>query len=177
VTVDSIDDALAKVERLGGSVKVEKADVPGMGSYAAVIDSGGSEIGLWEDLPARDDRVGSLRGARPLRLCISDALFVAPNLAVIRPLDDDAPAKQPLVPCRTLWLRTVRRGGRAVAVAFHGDSHDRAVAVGRCDDRFEAQRHVLWPVDHRRLPDAFEQRRAESLLIAGRRHLEQPADV
>jgi predicted enzyme related to lactoylglutathione lyase len=52
VTVDSIDDALAKVERLGGSVKVEKTDVPGMGSYAAVIDSEGSEIGLWEDLPA-----------------------------------------------------------------------------------------------------------------------------
>ena len=52
VTVDSIDDALARVEGLGGSVVVEKTQVPGMGWYAAIDDSEGSEIGIWESLPA-----------------------------------------------------------------------------------------------------------------------------
>lgn len=51
VTVDSLDDALARVEGLGGSIVVEKTEVPGMGWYAAVHDSEGSEIGLWEGLP------------------------------------------------------------------------------------------------------------------------------
>jgi hypothetical protein len=48
VTVDSIDQALAKVPGLGGSIVVEKTEVPGMGSYAAVSDSEGNELGLWE---------------------------------------------------------------------------------------------------------------------------------
>jgi uncharacterized protein len=52
VTVDSIDDALGRVQALGGSIAVEKTEVPGMGSYAAVVDTEGSEIGLWEDPPA-----------------------------------------------------------------------------------------------------------------------------
>ncbi len=51
-TVDSIEAALAKVESLGGSIVVEKTDVPGMGWYAAINDSEGSEIGLWEAPPA-----------------------------------------------------------------------------------------------------------------------------
>lgn len=50
-TVDSIDETLAKVEGLGGSVVVEKTEVPGMGWYAAINDSEGSEIGLWESPP------------------------------------------------------------------------------------------------------------------------------
>ena len=49
VSVDSIDDALAKVTDLGGSIVVEKLEVPGMGWYAAVNDSEGSEIGIWEN--------------------------------------------------------------------------------------------------------------------------------
>lgn len=49
VTVDSLDDALVAVERLGGSVAVEKTEVPGMGWYAAVIDTEGGEIGIWQD--------------------------------------------------------------------------------------------------------------------------------
>ncbi len=52
VSVDSIDAALARVAELGGSIAVEKTEVPGMGWYAAVVDSEGSEIGLWEDPPA-----------------------------------------------------------------------------------------------------------------------------
>ena len=48
VTVDSIDAALAKVPGLGGSVAVARTEIPGMGWYAAVLDSEGSEIGLWE---------------------------------------------------------------------------------------------------------------------------------
>ena len=51
VDVESLDAALAKVEELGGSIVVEKTEVPGMGWYAAVNDSEGSEIGLWESLP------------------------------------------------------------------------------------------------------------------------------
>ena len=52
VTVDSIDAALAKVEGLGGSVAVEKTEIPGVGWLAAINDSEGNEIGLWEGLPA-----------------------------------------------------------------------------------------------------------------------------
>jgi predicted enzyme related to lactoylglutathione lyase len=52
VSVDSLDAALAKVTELGGRIAVEKTEVPGMGWYAAVIDTEGSEIGLWEDPPA-----------------------------------------------------------------------------------------------------------------------------
>jgi predicted enzyme related to lactoylglutathione lyase len=52
LTVDSPDEALARVPGLGGSVSVEKTEIPGSGWYAAIIDTEGSEIGLWEDAPA-----------------------------------------------------------------------------------------------------------------------------
>ena len=51
LTVDSIDEALAKLPELGGSVVVEKTEVPGMGWYAAIKDTEGSEIGIWENPP------------------------------------------------------------------------------------------------------------------------------
>lgn len=51
VDVDSIDETLSMVEGLGGSVAVPKTEVPGMGWYAAITDSEGSEIGIWESLP------------------------------------------------------------------------------------------------------------------------------
>jgi predicted enzyme related to lactoylglutathione lyase len=51
VNVDSIDEAIAKLPELGGSVVVEKTEVPGMGWYAAINDSEGSEIGIWESAP------------------------------------------------------------------------------------------------------------------------------
>lgn len=52
VTVDSIDDALAKVPRLGGKVTTAKSEIPGQGWYAVVEDSEGSEVGLYENLPS-----------------------------------------------------------------------------------------------------------------------------
>ena len=52
ITVESLDASVAKVRELGGSVSVEITDVPGQGRYAAVVDTEGNEIGLWEALPA-----------------------------------------------------------------------------------------------------------------------------
>lgn len=49
VSVDSIDDATAKVGDLGGEVIVPRTEVPGMGWYGVVRDSEGGEIGLWEE--------------------------------------------------------------------------------------------------------------------------------
>lgn len=51
IAVDAIEDTLSRVEGLGGRVLIERTEVPGMGWYAAIEDSEGSEIGLWEDLP------------------------------------------------------------------------------------------------------------------------------
>ncbi len=50
ITVDSLDEALAKVDGLGGSIVVGRTEVPGVGWYAAINDSEGNEIGLWEAL-------------------------------------------------------------------------------------------------------------------------------
>ena len=52
VTVNSIDDTLAKVAELGGKVTTPKAEIPGQGWYAVIEDSEGSEVGLYENLPA-----------------------------------------------------------------------------------------------------------------------------
>lgn len=52
VEVDSLDATVARTLELGGSVSVEITDVPGMGRYAAVVDTEGNEIGLWESPPA-----------------------------------------------------------------------------------------------------------------------------
>ena len=48
IEVDSIDDALAASDRTGGTTKESKAEVPGMGWFAVVIDPEGSEVGLFE---------------------------------------------------------------------------------------------------------------------------------
>ncbi len=45
--MESLDEALAKVPELGGSITVAKTDFGG-GWYAAITDSEGSEIGIWE---------------------------------------------------------------------------------------------------------------------------------
>ena len=52
ITVDRLEDAVAAAEQHGGRVVQPATDVPGMGRYAAVVDSEGNEIGLWEH--ARD---------------------------------------------------------------------------------------------------------------------------
>ena len=46
--VPSIDDALATIERLGGSTVVPKQPVGGMGFTAYVKDTEGNVVGLWE---------------------------------------------------------------------------------------------------------------------------------
>ena len=51
ITVDRLEDAVAAAEANGGSVVTPPSDVPGQGRFAAVLDSEGSEIGLWENLP------------------------------------------------------------------------------------------------------------------------------
>ncbi|HEX5241453.1 MAG TPA: VOC family protein [Candidatus Limnocylindrales bacterium] len=49
ITVDKLEDAVAAAEQHGGKVVQPPTEIPGMGRYAAVLDSEGSEIGLWEN--------------------------------------------------------------------------------------------------------------------------------
>ena len=51
ITVDRLEDAVAAAEVNGGRVVQPPTDVGGMGRYAAVVDSEGSEVGLWENAP------------------------------------------------------------------------------------------------------------------------------
>ena len=53
VEVTSIDNTLAHVSDLGGSVVAGKDEIPGIGWWAAVKDSEGNEIGLFQPLPRR----------------------------------------------------------------------------------------------------------------------------
>jgi predicted enzyme related to lactoylglutathione lyase len=50
VAVDSVDKAAAAAEANGGKVVTPKTDI-GFGWYAAVLDSEGNEIGLYEAKP------------------------------------------------------------------------------------------------------------------------------
>jgi len=50
INVASLEDAVAAAEANGGSVVTPPTDVPGQGRFAAVIDSEGSEIRLWQNL-------------------------------------------------------------------------------------------------------------------------------
>ncbi len=52
ITVPSLESSLAAVEKHGGSVVEGATELPGMGRYAVVLDSEGSEVALWEDTPA-----------------------------------------------------------------------------------------------------------------------------
>ncbi len=49
ISVTRLEDAVAAAEQHGGSVVTPPQDIPGMGRWAAVLDSEGNEIGLWED--------------------------------------------------------------------------------------------------------------------------------
>ena len=51
INVASLEDAVAAAEANGGSVVTPPTDVPGQGRFAAVADSEGSEIGLWQNPP------------------------------------------------------------------------------------------------------------------------------
>ncbi len=48
VEADSIDALLPRVPELGGTVVMEKTEIPGQGFYAVVDDTEGNQIGLYE---------------------------------------------------------------------------------------------------------------------------------
>jgi hypothetical protein len=50
VSVDSITDALKRVEASGGGVVTPRTEIPGMGAYAYFRDTEGNTLGLWETL-------------------------------------------------------------------------------------------------------------------------------
>ena len=52
VEVDSIDDTVAKVVELGGTVAHGKTAIDAESWWAAVVDPDGNEIGLFEGAPA-----------------------------------------------------------------------------------------------------------------------------
>lgn len=49
ISVDRLEDAVAAAKANGGALITEPSEIPGMGRWAAVRDSEGSEIGLWEN--------------------------------------------------------------------------------------------------------------------------------
>ncbi len=49
VKVDSVEDSLAKAQKLGASLVLGKSAVPGIGWYAVVKDPQGNRVGLWQD--------------------------------------------------------------------------------------------------------------------------------
>lgn len=48
VSVSSVTDAAAKVEKLGGTICKPKTAVPGMGYFAICLDTEGNTFALWE---------------------------------------------------------------------------------------------------------------------------------
>lgn len=50
ITVDDLEAAVRAAEEHGGRVVQPATELPGMGRYAAVLDSEGTEIGLWENV-------------------------------------------------------------------------------------------------------------------------------
>jgi uncharacterized protein len=50
INVDSIDDALKRVETLGGSIVQPRQEIPGMGAFAYFKDTEGNTLGLWENV-------------------------------------------------------------------------------------------------------------------------------
>jgi uncharacterized protein len=51
IQVDSIDDAMARIADLGGTVVQPRDEVPGQGWYGVFRDPEGNELALWESLP------------------------------------------------------------------------------------------------------------------------------
>ena len=51
ITVDSLEEACAAAEATGGSVVEQPTDIgQGMGRFAVVRDTEGSEVGLWQNV-------------------------------------------------------------------------------------------------------------------------------
>ena len=51
VNVDSIDDALKRIEAAGGGAVSPRQEIPGMGAFAYFKDTEGNTLGLWENAP------------------------------------------------------------------------------------------------------------------------------
>ena len=49
INVDSVEDALGRIESSGGSVVRPKTEIPGMGAFAYFTDTEGNTMGLWEN--------------------------------------------------------------------------------------------------------------------------------
>jgi uncharacterized protein len=54
INVDSVDEAVGKVEAAGGKVFRPKVQVGNMGLYAQVIDTENNIIGVWENIKKGD---------------------------------------------------------------------------------------------------------------------------
>ncbi|HEY1330191.1 MAG TPA: VOC family protein [Actinomycetota bacterium] len=52
MSVDSIEDSIAKVEAAGGSVVQQKTPIPTMGWFATCTDTEGNTFGLYTDDPS-----------------------------------------------------------------------------------------------------------------------------
>lgn len=50
IGVDSIDDALKKIEAAGGETLTPRTEIPAMGAFAYFKDTEGNALGLWENL-------------------------------------------------------------------------------------------------------------------------------
>jgi predicted enzyme related to lactoylglutathione lyase len=48
IDVKSVDEYSKKVEQLGGKIKVQKTEVPGMGWFVVCADTENNMFGLWE---------------------------------------------------------------------------------------------------------------------------------
>ena len=52
IQVDSIDDALKKIEAGGGSTVQPRTEIPNMGAFGYFKDPEGNVLGLWEAAPS-----------------------------------------------------------------------------------------------------------------------------
>ncbi len=53
ISVEDIDEALKKIESLGGKIVQGKMEVPNMGITAYFKDSEGNVLGLWQTIPTQ----------------------------------------------------------------------------------------------------------------------------
>ena len=48
VNVESVDDTLARIAEVGGTVVEPRSEVPGQGWYGVFVDPEGNELAVWE---------------------------------------------------------------------------------------------------------------------------------
>ena len=56
INVNNIDESLKHIEKSGGKLFSQKRNVGNMGLYALVKDTEGNIIGVWESLPAHNNK-------------------------------------------------------------------------------------------------------------------------